>query len=242
MAKIIEAKAIISAEDRTGAVFDNIAKKINGIAKTAKTAKAVDEVSKAVERAHKTMTAIDKFDMSRGGLVSARQRFNETKTAVESMSRAIAATTVPTREMEANFKRAQRAVSSAAQAFEAQKSTVIAHKRELEGMGLNVSQAAKHQVRLREAMTATSAAIDKQAARQERHQVVAERWQKGAAVGAATFAAASKVKNLSKNVIQSAADFDIATRKQREFNDIDETDQKEIPKATSDEDRAGNEV
>jgi hypothetical protein len=37
MTKIIEAKAVISAEDKTGAVFDNIAKKISGMTKVANT-------------------------------------------------------------------------------------------------------------------------------------------------------------------------------------------------------------
>lgn len=36
MAKIIEAKAVISAQDKTGAVFDKLAKKFEGIAKTGK--------------------------------------------------------------------------------------------------------------------------------------------------------------------------------------------------------------
>src|SRR5258706_9312090 len=35
MTKIIEAKAIISAEDKTGKVFDSIAKKIGGMTKAA---------------------------------------------------------------------------------------------------------------------------------------------------------------------------------------------------------------
>jgi hypothetical protein len=37
MAKIIEAKAVITAQDKTGAVFDKIAKKFDGIAKAGKT-------------------------------------------------------------------------------------------------------------------------------------------------------------------------------------------------------------
>src|SRR4051812_8306162 len=36
MAKIIEAKAVISAQDKTGNVFDSIAKKFKGVAKDAK--------------------------------------------------------------------------------------------------------------------------------------------------------------------------------------------------------------
>jgi hypothetical protein len=42
MAKIIEAQARITAVDVTGAVFDKIAKKIEGIAKSAKSLKEVD--------------------------------------------------------------------------------------------------------------------------------------------------------------------------------------------------------
>lgn len=168
MAKIIEAKAVISAQDNTGAVFDKIAKKIDGLAKSAKTAKAVDEMARSIDNAKRQMVAIDQLNLSRGALASSRQRFNEMKTAVESAARAISATSAPTREMEANLKRTQVAVSAAARAYERQKDAAISHKRALEGMGVNVSQAAAHQTRLRAAVERTSIAMDRQLKVQER--------------------------------------------------------------------------
>src|ERR1700712_4062230 len=121
MAKIIEAKEVISAEDKTGAVFDTIAKKIDGIGKSAKSSKAIDAMSKAIERAKIQMVAIDKFDMSRGNLAMARQRFNETKTSVEQAARAMSAAVKPTRELETNYRRAQKAASAASREFENQR-------------------------------------------------------------------------------------------------------------------------
>ncbi|MBN9062181.1 MAG: hypothetical protein BGP06_09385 [Rhizobiales bacterium 65-9] len=52
MAKILEAKAIISAEDKTGAAFQAIAKKIEGVAKAAKSSAEIDRFSKAIGAAN----------------------------------------------------------------------------------------------------------------------------------------------------------------------------------------------
>ena len=58
MTKFIEAKAVISAEDRTGAVLDKIAKKIEAIAWSAKSSTAVDKFSKALQFAQSQISAI----------------------------------------------------------------------------------------------------------------------------------------------------------------------------------------
>lgn len=170
MAKIIEARAVISAEDRTGGVFDKIAKKIDGLAKSAKTSKAVDALAKSLDRARSQMAAIDKFDLSRGELTKSRQRFREAQAAVQGMARAMASTSAPTRQMEQDMKRAQDAVRRTARAYEMQKDAAISNKRAIEGMGVNVKQAAAHQTRLRSAIEQTSSALDRHEKAQQLHE------------------------------------------------------------------------
>ncbi|MEH2482026.1 hypothetical protein V1282_005383 [Nitrobacteraceae bacterium AZCC 2146] len=190
MAKIIEAVARIGAEDRTGAVFDKIAKKIDGLAKSAKTSKAVDEMAKAIERARTQMVAIDKFDLSRGALPAARQRFREMQAAVESAAKAMSSVSAPTKEMERNLKRAQDGVKKAAQAFDMQRDAVLSHKRALQDMGVNVSKAAAHQTHLRKSIEQTSAALDKHVDLEQRAHVLQQR-RDNRRVAAGTAAAAA---------------------------------------------------
>lgn len=211
MAKIIEAKAVISAEDKTGAVFDKIAKKIDGLAKSAKTSKAVDEMAKSIERAKTQMVAIDKLNLSRGNLASVRERFNEAKMAVEGAARAMRATAAPTREMEANFRRAQRTVSAVAREFENQKNQAIAHKRAVQDMGININQAAAHQTRLRTAVEKTSGAIERQVRIEERSQ--ARRLALGSAMAAGGAMAAHAVTHGTKATLHTYREFD----KERRF-------------------------
>jgi hypothetical protein len=60
LARIIEAPARITAVDATGAFFDKIAKKIEGIAKSAKSSAEVDKLTTALA-GRSNMAAIDRF-------------------------------------------------------------------------------------------------------------------------------------------------------------------------------------
>ena len=221
MARIIEAKAVISAEDRTGVVFDKIAKKIDGLAKSAKSAKAIDDMSKALERAKTQMEAIDKYANSRSSFDFAQKKLKATQAAVEAHQAAMASIAAPNRgAAEAEQRRLARAVDQASRAYEAQKTAVFANRAALERTGAPVKDAISHQARLRAAITATTAAIDKQALKQERREVVAQKLQRGTAIAAGVIGAGSKVGRLSKSVIEAAAEFDTATLKQQAFQDI----------------------
>jgi TP901 family phage tail tape measure protein len=218
MARIIEARAVISAEDKTGAVFDKIAKKIDGLAKSAKTSKAVDEMANAIERAKKQMIAIDKFDLSRGALPAARQKFREMQAAVEGAAKAMSSVSAPTKEMERNLKRAQDGVRKAAQAFDLQRDAVVSHKRALQDMGVNVSRAAAHQTRLRKSIEQTSAALDKHVDLEQRAHVLQQRRDnRRVAVGTAAAAAGAwaghAVKSGTKATLHTYREFD----KERRF-------------------------
>lgn len=168
MAKIIEAKAVISAQDKTGAVFDNIAKKIDQIGRSGKAAEAVDRMAKALERAKAQMAAIERFNASRGGFADARAKFIATQTAVTQAAQAMKRGEGDARSLARAYERAQSAASSAANAFERQKSALISNKRALETMGVPINQAAAHQARLRTAIERTNAALEKQAIASER--------------------------------------------------------------------------
>lgn len=163
MAKVIQAKAVLSAEDRgASAVFDKLSKKIDQVGRAGKAAVAVDQMAKSIERAKTQMVAIDKFNASRGSFVDARARFQATQAAVTQAAAAMKRGEGDARQLARSYERAQSAVASAARAFEMQKSAVIANKRALETMGVPVSQAARHQERLRAEIDRTTAAIRRQ--------------------------------------------------------------------------------
>jgi hypothetical protein len=162
VAKIIEAKAVISAEDRTGAVFDRIAKKIDSIAKNAKTSKNVDALAKSLERAQKQMAAIDRFGASKDGFAAARSRFREAQAAVESAARAMKRGEGDARALQRTYESTQQAVTRAAAAFERQKTAVLQAKHGLEQLGIPAARAATAQDRLRAAVERTNLALEKQ--------------------------------------------------------------------------------
>jgi hypothetical protein len=169
MAKIISAKAVLSAEDRgASAVFDKLAKKIDQVGKAGKAAAAVDQMAKSIERAKTQMAAIDKFNSSRGGFADARARFQATQAAVTQAAAAMKRGEGDARQLALAYERAQGAVSRAARAFEQQKTAVLSAKRALDGFGIPIAKLATEQNRLRSAVDAANAALDRQHARAAR--------------------------------------------------------------------------
>lgn len=162
MAKIIEAVARISAEDKTGAVFDKIAKKIEGIAKSAKSSKDVDALSKALGRAQQQMAAIDRFGSAKDGFAAARTRFREAQIAVDGAAKAMKKGEGDARSLQRAYESAQGAVSRAAAAFERQKVAVLQAKSGLEQLGIPANRAAAAQNALRAAVDRTNAALERQ--------------------------------------------------------------------------------
>ncbi|QHP69559.1 hypothetical protein EI171_21070 [Bradyrhizobium sp. LCT2] len=162
MAKIIEAVARITAEDKTGAVFDKIAKKIEGIAKSARSSKEVDALSKALARAQQQMAAIDRFGSAKDGFAAARTRFREAQIAVDGAAKAMKNGEGDARSLQRAYESAQGAVSRAAAAFERQKVAVLQAKHGLEQLGIPANRAAAAQNALRAAVDRTNAALERQ--------------------------------------------------------------------------------
>lgn len=168
MAKIIEAKAVISAEDKTGAVFDAIAKKIDQIGKTGKAAAAVDQISKALERAKTQMAAIDRFNNARSGIPALRARFNEAEQAVVRAAQAMKRGEGNATALARAYERAQSVVSSASRALERQQSAALTNKRALEQMGIPINRLVAEQDRLRSSVERVNSALDRQHGRVSR--------------------------------------------------------------------------
>ena len=226
MAKIIEAKVVISGEEKLSPLIDKLAKKLSQIEKNKKTAEAVDKMSAALARANKQMAAMDKFAAARGGFEKARAHFRETQIAVERAAKAMQTANGPTAALAANYRKAQNAVIAASSAFERQKSAVLAAKRSLEGMGGSINNIAGQQRKLEAAVNRANAAIDRQHRRANRRANIGN-----AVVGAVGATALGyRARSFAGQSITSAAEFDYAVRKQRLLTegDISKADQAEI--------------
>ena len=83
MSRIIEAKAVISAEDRASATLGKIGKAFDQLAKGAKSAARVDELSKALTRVREQGAAIDRFRFAQDAFGKARANFRAAQADVE---------------------------------------------------------------------------------------------------------------------------------------------------------------
>jgi len=211
MARIIEAKAVISAEDKTGAVFDKIAKKIEGIAKSAKSSKEVDALTKSLTRAQSQMAAIDRFATAKGGFSDARAKFREAQLGVEAAAKAMKRGESDAAALARSYEKAQQAASRTAAALDKQRGAFVNAKRGLEEFGIPVNRAVAQQDKLRAAVERTNAALDRQAARSERSARRREMLSTG--VGIAGGILAHQVKHGSGEVIRTYREFD----KERRF-------------------------
>ena len=160
--RTIEARAIISAEDRTSGVFDKIAKKFDALAKSTKAAENVNRLTNSLRNAETQLRSIDKFNAQRGLFADARSRFRDAQVGIERSARAMAAAEKPTRALELAHRRAEAAVKSTSRAFEEQKIAVLGAKRAVESSGSPISKIASEQARLRTVVERTNRALHQQ--------------------------------------------------------------------------------
>jgi hypothetical protein len=225
--RILEAKAVISAEDRgLLTLLDRVSKKIDQVGKAGKNAKGIDAVAKSLQNFEAQAKAVERFKLQQGLFTDARARFNQLKINVDQAAKALSQASKPTKELEQNLKRAQTAVSSAAKAFERQKGSFLDAKRALEGFGIPLNKIVSAESRLKASIESTNAALKKQMALQERR--AHRRDSIGLAAGAVGVTAAYRGRQVAGQAIESAADFDIGVRKQRAFTDLSPVDQNEL--------------
>lgn len=233
----MRARAIIEAVDKTGKTFDNIAGKMKAVDKAAaalgkatgmsKLGKQADAVAASLQK----VSAIDAFRGSQASFASARTAFRDAATNVARLGAEMAKAERPTAALGREYAKAQREVRSASAAFEAQKSAVIANKRALEQAGVPLSKLAAQERQLAAATNTATAALHRRHAALLRSQ--GRREAAGMIAAGAGLAAGGAAMSVGKKSVVSVAEFDIATRKQREFTDISEAAQKKglLPQA-----------
>lgn len=143
MVKVIEARAILSADDRTAGAFKSVLDKVNSITKAqnalAKSgAKDLLALQSSLEKLNAKAGAIDGFKRQHAALVESRQKFNAARSEVERLGRAMREADKPTREMTRGYEAAQRTVSRASEAFRNQVAAVKTARAEMAGYGVTL--------------------------------------------------------------------------------------------------------
>ena len=141
MAKIIEAKLLLSAEDKTAAALKAVANRVNDIAKVGKTvgqsmAGSMSSVGASIGKLNDQLSRVQGFRALHAGLVQTRQRLRETQAEVERLGRAMRAAETPTAQLTRQYAQAQRAVSQASRAFQEQAAAVRASRAALDQAGI----------------------------------------------------------------------------------------------------------
>jgi len=193
MGRIIEAKAVISAEDRTGAVFDKISKKFREVGKGAKVSAEVGRLAKQLDAANNSLRSIDKFRGSQATFAQAREHFRGTQQQVARLAKeldgarkaaaafdgiktfskgsAIASEMTAARKRVATVEKAltaaQRSVKSASEVYDAQAVALKASKHHAEASGVSVAKLASEQTRLKNVVEDTNAAMLRQGSIQQ---------------------------------------------------------------------------
>ena len=188
MGQILEAKAIISGEDRLSGILDRIGKKSEAFGKSLNVSRQVDALAKSLGRAEQGLKSIDRLQSLRGSFAQARTAFRGAQGDVQRIARdlenarkasqafdgvkafsrssgiakEIGEAAKRVRELEASFETAQRTVKRTATAYEAHSSAIKEAKRAAEGHGVSVTRLASEQIRLRGEVGRTTGAIHRQ--------------------------------------------------------------------------------
>lgn len=190
MGRIIEAKAVISAEDRTGKTFDAIASKFREVGKGAKASVEVGRLAKQIDAANAGIKNIERFRSAQASFGAARTNFRATQLEVGRIAKELdaarkaatafdgirsfsktgaiagemAAAKKQVGELERQFTTAQRAAKAASAGFEAQAAALKGAKHGYEGGGGSVGNLVADQARLKAAIEGTNAQILRQEA------------------------------------------------------------------------------
>lgn len=179
MAKIIEAKALITAQDGTGQAFASVAAKFDAISKTgqrvaqastrniAEMGRKVSEVSKAMsdglDELGRKDRAIENLSRSMSRLAENRTAFRQAEAQVRSLGREMAASAEPSRQLAQSYDRAQRHVSSVATAFNESRNAAVAAKRAIVDLGLPLTNLGRQQTEIRDRIRSATQAMQQQA-------------------------------------------------------------------------------
>jgi len=217
MAKMIEAKAVISGDDKLSPLIDKIGKKFDHLAKGMKSAEAVDKMAGALEKVRSQIAAIEKFNASKIKFFGSRDELKAAQANLERHAKTMASlgSGANTKAAAAEQARLAAVVDRASRSFDQQRNAVFSARRALVDMGVPVDRAAAHQQKLAAAVDRTNNALDRQNKRAARRANVAQ----NAAIGLGMLGVGYRARSFAGKAITSAAEFDYATRKQRELTE-----------------------
>lgn len=199
MARIIEAKAVISAEDKTGKAFDSINRKFKEMDKGAKLATGFSKLGKEIDAATRGLREMERFRGVQTSFAQARTSFRTTQAEVSRLAgalgearkaaaefdgirafgknSAIAKEMADARrrvtELERDLNGAQRAVKAASTAFDTQAAALKAVKGELRASGIPLERLGETEASLRGRLSAATDEIERQGRAAEKSAVQA---------------------------------------------------------------------
>ncbi len=188
MTRIIEAKAVISAEDRTGKVLDTIARKFKEAGKSAKVASEIARLGKEANAAQAGLKSVDNFRAVQASFGQARAAYRSTQQEVGRVAKELdnarkaaaqfdgvrsfskggavaqemAAARKQVSDLERQFIGAQRAVKASASTYEAQAAALKGAAAEIGGSGLAIGKLVAEENRLKAAVEGANGAIRRQ--------------------------------------------------------------------------------
>lgn len=187
MSKIIEAKAVISGEDRLSKVLDGLNRKMQGLGKGMKVSADVDRLNKSLADAKRGLEAIDRLRERQTSFAASRTKFRGAEADVARIARELEAARKAASEfdgikafgkgggiakeigdarrrvteLEASMRTAQRAVKASSAEFESQATVLKETKAAAEAAGVSVGKLAAEERRLKANVEAANFAIEK---------------------------------------------------------------------------------
>ncbi|WP_449255198.1 phage tail tape measure protein, partial [Bosea sp. (in: a-proteobacteria)] len=181
------------------------------------------KMSGALKKATADLGKIDVFKGQAKRLDELAQAHQRAREKVRDLAQQLMAASSPSKSLQASYARATAAVDTLGNKLDWQKARVRGAAAELDRMGVSVHNLAGAEKVLQASIDRTAAAMKRQEAAAARSQ--RRREALGNAAALAGGIAAYRGKEMGKKAIVSAAEFDIGTRKQREFTDLTKEDQ-----------------
>lgn len=229
------AEVVVRLRDQASGAAKNITGGLRGIANSAgeigKKSGEVNKLATALDKANVAAKKVGDFRSAKQGFSEANRAFREAEANVRRIGKAMAEADAPTRKLESSYRRAQAAVKAASAEVDRQRAAFASAKGALNEFGLGVNNLASQEARLKSSIEQTTAALKRQqSAQQAAHAAMIAKQERRNRIGDAVvgLGAAHQAKRFSINAVQAAGEFDIATRKQREFVEIDPEMQRKV--------------
>ena len=234
MARDLQSRVVITAEDKTAAAFQSVASKLKALSSAAKQVKTVAEQVSAVKSAMAAAAPAERISIYRQTAqrtLELARAHQEARKQFRAAAREMSQIGPPTQALAQRYQGLREQLQGTGRALADQKAVLASARGSMREIGVDVTRLTSEQRRLESATRAATDAQRRQHAILERRAQRREAW--GAAMGIAGVGAARMGKSLASQATTSIAEFDIAVRKQREFTDIPAEAQKQylIPQA-----------